>query len=92
MELALLEKNVCNTCACVLEVPPVRPELLDNNALAVEAFPVKLAVIVPALKLPLESLFTIVEAVLLFVAVIQVGVPVPALCNNWPEDPAAVLP
>jgi len=37
------------------------------------ALPFKVAVIVPALKLPLASLLTIVEAVLVFVALIQVG-------------------
>jgi len=38
------------------------------NLVAVEAFPVKAAVIVPAEKFPLASLFTIVLAVFVFVA------------------------
>lgn len=41
---------------------------MDPAVVAVVAFPLKLPVIVPAVKFPEESLFTIVEAVFALVA------------------------
>jgi hypothetical protein len=53
-----------------------------ESLVALVAAPDKVAVIVPALKLPLASRFTIVEAVLLFVAVIQPGMPLEVVSNT----------
>jgi hypothetical protein len=54
----------------LVAVPAVVAVPAEVALVAVKAFPFKLAVIVPALKLPETSLNTIVEAVFKFVAVV----------------------
>ena len=58
--------------------------------MAVLALPLNAAVIVPALKFPLASRFTIVEAVLALVAVIHDGAFAAPLCNSYPAVPTPV--
>ena len=64
-------KFVNAVAAVVAPVPPLAIATVPVTlpaVVAVVAFPVKLAVIVPAEKLPLSSLFTMVLIVLIFVA------------------------
>ena len=63
------------------------------NLVAVEAFPVKAAVMFPAVKLPLASRATIADAVLLFVAEVAelLTLPVVVMVANLASAMAAVV-
>ncbi len=87
-----LAVNVCDPDRPVPDTFIVSVPLLTLEAVvAVVAFPLKLAVIVPALKLPEASRATMVDAVLAFVAVIHEGeAPLPPDCKSCPEVPVLV--
>jgi hypothetical protein len=66
---------------------PVEP---PDRLVAVEAVPVRSAVIVPAEKFPEAFLITKVEGVLVLAGVVQVGAPAPFDFRTSPVVPAAV--
>jgi hypothetical protein len=71
--------------ACVVDVDA---EVAVVALVAVDALPLKAAVIVPALKFPEASRLTIADAVFALVAVVHVGAAAPADVRTCPEVPA----